>query len=143
MDEKTEQILTTLAIKLGTTIEHLWGVLGKQAVVTGYVNLILYALAFVLCAFVMVICWRMGKKADDAFFVEYNRDVPDVHSERETRREMLDRLGERGKTFFSAFMTFSLIMVAVVLCFFIFLGDNIGRILNPEYWALRQIMDLF
>lgn len=39
MDDKTLEALTTLANKLGTTAEYLWGVLIKQAPITVAIEL--------------------------------------------------------------------------------------------------------
>jgi hypothetical protein len=38
MDDKTFQALTNLATKLGTTAEHMWGVLLRQAPITGVID---------------------------------------------------------------------------------------------------------
>lgn len=46
MDEKLLKMVETLASKLGVTAEHLWGVLTKQAAVTGMIDLTL-ALALI------------------------------------------------------------------------------------------------
>lgn len=40
MDDKTLQVVTDLASKLGTTAEYLWGVLLKQAPITGSLALL-------------------------------------------------------------------------------------------------------
>lgn len=43
MEDRTYQVLLSLAERLGTTIEHLWAVLIKQAVVTGMTNVVILA----------------------------------------------------------------------------------------------------
>lgn len=47
MDDKYQQMIEALAAKLGTTAEHLWGVLVRQAPITGAVDL---AICVVLAA---------------------------------------------------------------------------------------------
>ena len=41
MDEKFQKLIEALAAKLGTTAEHLWGVLVRQAPISGAVDLVL------------------------------------------------------------------------------------------------------
>lgn len=53
MDEKYYELLERIATKLGTTAEHLWGVMVKQAPISGITDLIsivvLIAAAFLWC----------------------------------------------------------------------------------------------
>ena len=39
MDERYQQMIGVLAAKLGTTVEHLWGVLVRQALVSGTIHI--------------------------------------------------------------------------------------------------------
>jgi hypothetical protein len=52
VDTKTEALIRDLAEKLGTTTEHLWGVLVHQAMIAGLVEIIVMA-AWVLALFVV------------------------------------------------------------------------------------------
>lgn len=42
MNDNTRQLLEQLAVKLGTTVEHLWGVLIRQAPVSGLISILGY-----------------------------------------------------------------------------------------------------
>lgn len=48
MNEQVLALLTQLAEKLGTTVEHLWSVLVKQAFISTTVNLLIYSLLLIL-----------------------------------------------------------------------------------------------
>jgi hypothetical protein len=50
MDEKYRQLIEALASKLGTTAEHLWDVLVRQAPISGAVDL-------VLCVVIVAAVW--------------------------------------------------------------------------------------
>lgn len=41
MDDKYRQLIEDMAAKLGVTAEHLWGVLVKQAPISGAVDLVI------------------------------------------------------------------------------------------------------
>lgn len=58
MNEQTQQLLEKLSNKLGTTVEHLWGVLVRQAPISSAMDLVvLTAMAIGLAAL-----WRFVKK---------------------------------------------------------------------------------
>ncbi len=44
MDEQIEKLLRELAEKLGTTAEHLWGVLMRQAPISGVIGILVFVL---------------------------------------------------------------------------------------------------
>ena len=61
VDDKTLQALTALAAKLGTTAEYLWGVLLKQAPITGVVDFLVCA-GWIAC----VVAWAKFVKRKTA-----------------------------------------------------------------------------
>ena len=112
MNDKLQDALIVLANKLGTTAEHLWSVLVKQAPITGVVDLVV-----LITLITVALCWT--------YFV---------------RRKS-------GKGWCRADSEFAWACVAgawfvVFICFLSFITDIISAFANPEYWALKQIMQL-
>jgi hypothetical protein len=111
MDDKTLQALTTLAAKLGTTAEYLWGVLLKQAPISGVVGL----LADAALLYAVYFAWTRLLKVE---FTGYDSDI------------------KKGGAYLGLFIGSALCLVAA-------LGNlpiEVAALLNPEYWALRQIL---
>ena len=123
MDDKTLQALTALAEKLGTTAEYLWGVLLKQAPITGVVDLLVCAGSVagvvVWAKFVARKTTKPARTDDDPY----------------PTAEWSDEAGV------------GLAWISVVIAVFSvvgMLGSEMSTIVaafaNPEYWALRQIL---
>ena len=114
MDDKTLQVLTDLANKLGTTAEYLWGVLLKQAPITGSLSLLAIGVWVTACAMVVrYVARKTGGKNPEWY--------------------------EEGLQVFAWFCTVILcVLTAVVVT--IEIGDAVTALVNPEYWALRQIL---
>lgn len=121
MNSETLNALTSLANKLGTTAEYLWGVLLKQAPITGVIELMVMV-AWVVCAFLWT--WFVLKKTTRPKATDKER-YPSAEWEQEA-------------AFFAWLSAFLLMFFVGVL-----ISDGITRVtsalLNPEYWALRQI----
>lgn len=122
MDDKTLQALTALANKLGTTAEYLWGVLLRQAPITGVINLAVMA-AWVAMA-VLLLRWVRSK----------TRVPPKTEDERYPRAEW----DSDGAFFAWAGSIAFAALVAVIVG--LELSGAIAALVNPEYWALRQIL---
>lgn len=122
MDDKTLQALTDLANKLGTTADYLWGVLLKQAPLTGAINLVLMA-AWVIFA---VIWYRMVV-----------RKTSRPKATEDDRYPSADWDGESA-----ALAWASVLAVAVIggLSVSARLTNTVAALVNPEYWALIQIL---
>ena len=122
MDEKTLHALTALAQKLGTTAEYLWGVLLKQAPITGIVDLLTSAALFAGA-------WLWLR-----YVMQKTTEPKEIAG---TRWERADWDNEAA--FFSWLSAIVLVAIASVL-----LVSSVSTIitvmLNPEYWALRQIL---
>ena len=121
MDDKTLQALTVLAEKLGTTAEYLWGVLLKQAPITGAIDLAIMAawvaMAWLWCRFVLR--KTTAPKATD--------DAP--YPKADWREEA---------AFFSWLSAVALVGVTALIVSSSF-AMAVAALVNPEYWALRQI----
>ena len=114
MNDKTLSALTALAQKLGTTAEYLWGVLLKQAPLSGALDLAVIAAWGAGCVWLVRLVRR-----------KTTGDSPEWDD------EMGRAFGWSG---------------AVLVCAIVALvgGESITMaltaILNPEYWALKQIL---
>ena len=123
MDDKTLQALTTLAAKLGTTAEYLWGVLLRQAPITGAVDLL-------VCA-----AWIVGLLAWARFVNRKTTTPPRTEDDRHPCAEWSDETGV-------AIAWASVVLAGGIAALVI--GSNLSNIVaalaNPEYWALKQIL---
>jgi len=73
MDDKTQELIKNLADKLGTTAEHLWGVLVKQAPISAATDVAVFVVAIVLwsIAYKRLVKWEPegdGMLKDAAWF---------------------------------------------------------------------------
>lgn len=122
MDDKTTALIEKLADKLGTTAEHLWGVLLHQAPISGAVDLATVAL--MVLAAVKLVRFVKAKTTKPA----ETRDERYPHAEWEGDGAGLAWLGT----------AFYLIITGVVVT-----GSAQGIVaafFNPEYWALSHIL---
>lgn len=115
--EQLSTLLEQLALKLGTTVEYLWDVLIKQAFIAG----IQAILAFVLVNIFIGIWYMIHRKFSNTpnkYYAAYN-EVPYV-----------------------APMAFTIVIL--IACWIVGLVEAIKSItnfINPEYWALQQILE--
>ena len=114
MDIKTEALMRELADKLGTTVEHLWGVMVRQGPIQGVVELLLLA----GMVGIIVALWR-------AVRAKISGDDPEWDCD-----EMVSAIC-------CSLALISLIAAAIT---FAVLPMAITGILNPEYWALKQLL---
>lgn len=126
MDDKTEILIQGLADKLGTTREHLWGVLLNQAPITGITD---------LC---ILICWWVA--VITAFlYIKKKSTRPRYRLE-----GMYDECvgpaawGEIDRSFAWAFWGVTLIITVLVTA--VGLRKIVAALINPEYWVLTQIL---
>lgn len=122
MDEKFQQLIEVLAAKLGTTAEHLWGVLVRQAPISGAVDL-------VLCIVIAVVT---------AWWVALVKRKTTCPPETESCRYPTAEWREEG-----AFLAWLTAVIAGVLAMVFIIGSAQGIVAafaNPEYWALKQLV---
>ncbi len=111
MNEQTTQLLQSLADKLGTTAEHLWAVLVRQAPINGVVTLVQFAL---LGAYLY---WLLGLRDRSAQWFD---DAPPK---------------------FVGYCVAWAIAAIVSIAAFFSLPELAASFFNPEYWALDRILD--
>lgn len=122
MDEKYRQLIEALAEKLGTTAEHLWGVLVKQAPISGAVDL-------VLCIVIAASAWWWA-----ALVKRKTTKPPKTDDDRYPYAEWSDEAA--GLSWIGA-------VIAVVFALICIVGSAQGIVAafaNPEYWALKQLV---
>lgn len=107
MNEKTQEYLVALCEKLGTTAEHVWAVLIKQAIIMGWMNAVLFVICIVFILATVLLC--KSKR-----FLDYGDGCP-------------------------------LVVMVIFSCLFVLLApivfcEAFTCLLNPEYWALKQVL---
>lgn len=107
-----EKLLQQLAEQLNTTVPYLWEVLVNQAFYGGLINLTFLGVWMFLSGVLFYVSYKLYNKIED-----------------ET-----DRI----------FTTFALILIAsaISIISLLCLPDQVNRVLNPEYWALNEIMEV-
>ena len=122
MDDKTTALIEKLAEKLGTTAEHLWGVLLHQAPISGAVDLT--TVVVMVLAAVGVVRFVNGKTTKPA----ETDDMRYPHAEWKGEGAGLAWVGTAIYLIFTGVMVIGLAQ-GIVAAFF-----------NPEYWALSHIL---
>ncbi len=128
MNEETQkkamEMLEALAEKLGTTLEHLWEVLIRQALVEGAYALVLAVFGMAALGGLIYACVlgvragrRLAEKEDDTFYLHGSQAVGGV---------------------------LLLLFGAMVLDIFVLRNIHTALIcfINPEYWAIREVLRL-
>ncbi len=122
MDDKYQALIEALASKLGTTAEHLWGVLIRQAPMSGIVDI-------VLCVTISAATvWFVA-------LVKHNTTEPKATKENEyPYAEWKNEV---------AFIAWIAAFVAGVFALSYITNTAHGIVsafANPEYWALKQLV---
>ena len=114
MNQEIIELLKVLADKFGTTTEHLWRVLLEQALLSGITNVILLVVILVL-----TVMWV---------------------------RFALERIEKGEKGYYSSddigalWLTIILVIPFCGVVSVLLIYDIVTAILNPDYWALREIL---
>lgn len=122
MDEKFQQLIEALAAKLGTTAEHLWGVLVRQAPISGAVDLVLC----VVIAAVTVWWVALVKRKTTC--------PPETEANRYPNAEW------RDEGAFLAWLVTVIFGVLALICVICSAQGIVAAFANPEYWALKQLV---
>ena len=111
MNEQTAALVDKLADKLGTTAEHLWGVLVTHAPISATVDLILCAALITGAAMLFTLVKRKS------------RDEP-------------------NDDYVPAWIGVAAVFGIVALLVISSMHGIVAGFLNPEYWALKQLLAL-
>lgn len=122
MNDTTLDLLNRLADKLGTTVEHLWGVLIKQAPITAISDLVIGAVLVVLT----VVWYR---------FVRAKTKVPPRTPENAYPSAAWD---DDSATFAWVFVVITG-LIALMWCVAA-MQQAVTAFVNPGYWALKQLI---
>lgn len=124
MNEKTLQALTELANRLGTTTEYLWGVLLKQAPISGIIDLIVMT-ALIVVSVLLV-----------KFVMRKTTQPKEMEEDRYPSAEWKEEAAGLAWILVSTFLLFT--------AFFVLFNFStmITAIVHPEYWALHQILNM-
>lgn len=119
MKDQTQEILSEIASKLGTTAEYLWAVLLNQAPISATINLIQVILVLIGC------------------FLLYKTHIYFRNNEKYEADNWMDD----SNLWYSIPMVLAGISMAFLLLFCFLSIDNIvNGYFNPEYWALKKIL---
>lgn len=122
MNEKTLEQLTRLAEKFGTTIEHLWSVLLKQAGINAMTGIVM------ALAMVMAWVWLFRFVRRNTTTPKETAERPYPHAEWDEELALSAWLGVTIFGIFVSWQTYSAISTAITVLF------------NPEYWVLKQLL---
>jgi hypothetical protein len=112
--------VTVLANKLGTTGDHLWGVLVRQAPISSIISLSFFTIGLLMA----IIGWRT------LFNLAKMIDKPNID------RELLAAA-------VAIVAIFSFLMSLIILFNIDSVSMWISGLFNPEYWALQQVVHSF
>jgi hypothetical protein len=119
MSEELDKQLASLAGKLGVSVEHLWGVLIRQAYIDGLSSLL-----------TVLVCMLLAVVAVYAFFSLRRKFKGEVKEVSEPFSVLMEPLG-------------FVILGAILLVLFTVASSNfywvISDFFNPEFYALRQL----
>ena len=122
MDTNFQSIIAELSSKLGTTAEHLFGVMVKQAAISGYMSV--FAGAGVLFAMIVLVKYALSKTTK-----------PPV-----TEDNPFPRAEWCGDTAVVVWLCVMLVGAMSSIIFVNVVEDSITAFFNPEYWALNQLL---
>lgn len=119
MNEGNLKLVEQLAQKLGTTAEYLWGILVKQAPISATIDLIYFVIIVISGIILFKIHQYLGK-------------------ETETTNSIYCEKGENVAV--PMVIAAMIWVICFIICFFS-IGNIINGFFNPEYWALKEILD--
>jgi hypothetical protein len=122
MNDNTAKLLEQLAHKLGTTTEYLWSILLKQAALDATTTLLQVIAVFVASAILLRTHLRLMKKEKVDGFTESG-------------------YGRHGDGVGIAMLLAGLLCAVLVIKAFLAIGDIVNGYFNPEYWALKRVLD--
>jgi short subunit fatty acids transporter len=109
-------LLSALATKLGTSVEHLWGVLIQQAFIDGIVTIVQFILVGIATWISYIITKKLLKIINDD---PYDKDL-----------------------WWICIVLYWAILASFIIACFFELPILIAAFFNPEYWALQHLMHM-
>ena len=118
MDKNMKELLETLAAKLGTTVDHIWVILLKQAPISALSSLLFIIIVYALGAVLYKLHLRFIKETEESYSAYDDNEGLIVI--------MILATGGWGALFMYHFISWQ---------------NMINGFFNPEYWALMEILD--
>lgn len=122
MDDKTAQLLEKLAAKLGTTTEYLWGVLVKQSAFSATIDLIYFISSIILGIVIFTYHRKFSKKIEEGRYADTMYDKHDGN-------------------IIIPMIIFTIIFLVLFIYGICSIPNIINGFFNPEYWALKEILN--
>ena len=119
MDENTRKLLEDLAQTLGTTVDQLKQVLIRQAYISLWSDIVWYVIWLALAA----LAYKLGK-------VIFNAAKKD---------DFESWMSQEAKFCLSVFIC--CLAASLTVISFTAIEGTITKIVNPEYWALEQVLE--
>jgi hypothetical protein len=118
MEKKLTEYLEIMAKKLGVAAEHLYEVLTKQAMVEGIIDLIFYPILFLIIFPIFIFCFK-----------KYRYHEKECNWSEESN-------------YMIASIISGVVAAALLIGVLATMPDSIGRIINPEYYAIQDLLDV-
>lgn len=139
--EQAMNLVEQLAIKLGVAVEHLWEILVKQQYAEGVIDIVLS----VLCVGILIAIIVYAPKLTVNYTNEYKRLVED----RKTNgtgylgsKTISSCEEDRYNNLRKSIPTYAIVIGTVVFVLtVIFIVSGIQQIINPEYFALKEVLN--
>ena len=119
MNTEITNLLATLADKLGTTSEYLWGILLRQAPISATVILI----QIIFTVLFGIFLWKLHKY--------FSKETDGRYSMYERSNGGLEVL----------IIIFSVLTLVIGIVSFFQIENMLNGYFNPEYWALNKILN--
>lgn len=125
MEKSIAMVLEQLSNKLGTTVEHLWSVLVKQATVDAVINIV----CIIIVAALGVLLYKLHKK-----FSKETKPQEESYTSTEYERH-------ESTAIIMGISTAVWAIIAIVM-FFCLIPETITALVNPEYTALKNVLTM-
>jgi len=118
--ENLTDLLETLATKLGTTTEYLWGVLIRQASINAMINLVYFVFVLLAGVGLYMLHKKFSKEDDDgdSIYSDSDEAIPTI------------------------MVIVTIIWIIMFFVGFFSLGSVFYGFFNPEYWALEKVLNV-
>jgi hypothetical protein len=121
MNNQLQKVLSELAAKFGTSVEHLWTVMVYQAKISVVVDLFQYLIIAIIGVGLVVAHRKLakvipGNRSSNNSYEEYDPAIPIM-----------------------CVLAIAWIIFAAIAFFSV--GDTLTAAFNPQYWALKQILN--
>lgn len=121
MNKETLDLLQKLADRLGTTVDHLWSILIKQAPISGLTSLI------EVVVLIIIVLWGFS-------FVK--KKTTEGPCDKDGSRDFAD-WDDEGAGF--AWILWGLFTIGSIVFIFNEVSGIVCAFFNPEYWAFKQV----